>query len=456
MKIYKHSVSLEESKCKGCTHCLTRCPTEAIRIRDTKAAIDPNKCIDCGECIRLCPYKAKRTTHDSLDRLNEFKYRIALPAPALYGQFDNLDDIDQVLDGLFRLGFDDVFEVAKAAELVSGYTRMYLKQNHKKPVISSACPVVVRLITMRYPLLCDNIMKLLPPAEIAGQLAREKAKNEHPELKDNEIGVFFISPCPAKVSYFRNVEEGKGSSIDSVLSMRDIYFKLIDCMSRDTIPKASTESGMVGIGWASSGGESSALFNERYLAADGIENVISVLDQIDNSDIPELEFVELNACVGGCVGGAMTVANPFIAKARLQNLKRYLPVSHNRIEESDGIPDFARMIDVPEYIPTNMLSEDRAEAMRMMSEIQQLQKDLPDLDCGSCGAPTCAAFAEDIIKGENCIDECTVIMRMLFHESLSRRYNSSKYKQPANREAFSGSGNNDKYICKKTEAEDET
>lgn len=426
MKSYRHSVSLDETKCKGCTHCLTRCPTEAIRVRNGKAEINPNKCIDCGECIRLCPYKAKRATHDSLERMNDFKYKIALPAPSLYGQFDNLDDIDQVLDGLLKLGFDDVFEVAKAAELVSGYTRMYLKrQDIKKPVISSACPVVVRLITMRYPMLCDHIMKLLPPAEIAGQLAREKAKAEHPELTDEDIGVFFISPCPAKVSYFRNVEEK--SSIDCVLSIRDIYFALIDLMSRDVSPRIATESGMVGIGWASSGGEAIALFNERYLAADGIENVISVLDQIDNADISELEFVELNACISGCVGGTMTVANPFIAKARLQNLKRYLPVSHNRVNESEGIPSYIKMTDVPEYIPTHMLSEDRNEAMRMMVEIQEVQKLLPDLDCGYCGAPTCAAFAEDIVMGETCIDECTVIMKMLFHESLNQRSELAKY-----------------------------
>ncbi|MBR4933117.1 MAG: 4Fe-4S binding protein, partial [Clostridia bacterium] len=28
MQNYKHSVSLDVSKCKGCTACLKRCPTE--------------------------------------------------------------------------------------------------------------------------------------------------------------------------------------------------------------------------------------------------------------------------------------------------------------------------------------------------------------------------------------------------------------------------------------------
>jgi len=416
---YKHSVSLDVSKCKGCTHCLQRCPTEAIRVRDGRAAINSQKCIDCGECIRVCPYNAKKATHDPLDCLNDYKYKIALPAPALYGQFDNLDDIDYVIQGLLDMGFDDVFEVAKAAEMVSGYTRQYLRtEGLKKPVISSACPVVVRLIRMRFPFLCENIMPILPPVEVAGKLAREKALREHPELCPSDIGCIFISPCPAKVSYVKNSFSGEKSNIDSVVSVSDVYFKLIDAMKKVDAPAAFTEAGNVGVSWAISGGECTAVFNDKYLAADGIENVIRVLDQIENSDFPELEFVELNACNGGCVGGVMTVANPYIARARIQSLRRYLPVSPNIHPLSEDVPA-DMMLPGFEYIPTAPLHEDRKEARRMMAEIQEIRKDLPDLDCGSCGAPSCAAFAEDIIRGEICADECVVFMRRVFHDYLS-------------------------------------
>ena len=112
----KHSVRLDSDKCKGCTTCLKRCPTEAIRIRGGKAFINKDKCIDCGECIRLCPYQAKKATHDDISDLDKFKYKIALPAPSLYGQFNNLDNIGYIIKGLRDIGFDDVFEVACAAE----------------------------------------------------------------------------------------------------------------------------------------------------------------------------------------------------------------------------------------------------------------------------------------------------------------------------------------------------
>ena len=426
MADYKHSVSLEVSKCKGCTTCLKRCPTEAIRIRDAHAVINSDRCIDCGECIKVCAYKAKKAVHDSLSCLENYKYTVALPAPSLYGQFDHMDNIGYIIRGLRDLGFDDVFEVACAAELVSAYTRLYIKRSDvKKPVISSACPTISRMISMNYPFLIDNVLPILPPVDIAAYLARAKAKADHPELADEDIGIVFISPCPAKVSYVKNDFAGERNYITDVISVRDVYFALLDVMKeRGDEPLETTESGMIGIGWATTGGESTAIFNERYLAADGIENCIHVLDQIDNEDITSLDFVELNACDGGCVGDAMTAANPYIAQARLQALKRYLPVSPNR-PASEWIPDQYFNERGIEYTPATLLSEDRKVARQMMQEIESIKESLPQIDCGSCGAPTCMAFAEDIVRGEANVDDCTVIMKMLFHQYLEQHKEKS-------------------------------
>lgn len=413
MHTYEHSVLLDRAKCTGCTTCLKHCPTEAIRIKEGHAVINDTRCIDCGECIRVCPHNAKKAVCDKLEDMKRFKYKIALPAPTLYGQFDNLEDVDYVLDGLIRIGFDDVFEVSKAAELVSAYTRLYLKTyGISKPVISSACPVVVRLIELRFPSLNDHIMHMLPPMEVAARLAKERAMERHPELKAEEIGVCFISPCPAKVSYVKNGFAEYKSFVDCVVSISDIYFKLINEMSQDNEIKSLSESGIIGIGWASSGGESSAIFNENYLAADGIENVIRVLDQVENGNIPSLEFIELNACPGGCVGGVMAMQNPFIAKARLQSLRRYLPVSQNFIDKDESyIPEGYLFNELPKYHPITRLSDNIVQSMRMMADIQSLRDTLPGIDCGACGAPSCRAFAEDVIRGKAEADGCRLLSK---------------------------------------------
>ena len=319
--------------------------------------------------------------------------------------------MDYVLDGLLKIGFDDVFEVAAAAELVSAYTRLYLKtEGVKKPAISSACPVVIRLIALRFPSLTENIIHMLPPMEVAAALAREKAEREHPELKPEEIGVCFISPCPAKVSYVKNGFADYKSKVDVVVSINDIYFQLIAKMKPGSQIQSISNSGVIGIGWATSGGEATAIFNESYLAADGIDNIIRVLDQIENGNIPKLEFIELNACTGGCVGGVMTMQNPFIAKARLQSLRRYLPVSQNFLSKEQGgyIPDGYIFNEMPTYQPISRLSDSMSESMRMMADIQRLRDTLPGIDCGSCGAPNCRAFAEDVVKKNASLENCLI------------------------------------------------
>ena len=52
----------------------------------------------------------------NFDDIFKYKYKIALPAPSLYGQFKNIKSIQSVLSALLDLGFDDVFEVAKGAD----------------------------------------------------------------------------------------------------------------------------------------------------------------------------------------------------------------------------------------------------------------------------------------------------------------------------------------------------
>jgi len=349
---------------------------------------------------------------EKLEAMDRFRYKIALPAPSLYGQFENLDDVDYVLDGLLKMGFDDVFEVSKAAELVSAYTRQYLKtEGVKLPIISSACPVVVRLIALRFPSLNDNVMHMLPPMEVAAKLARKRAKERHPELTDDDIGVCFISPCPAKASYVKNGFADYKSQVDVVVSMSDVYFSLIGKMSREGDVESMTESGMVGIGWASSGGEATALFNDEYLAADGIENVINVLEQMENGNMPQVKFVELDACTAGCVGGVLTVLNPYIAKTKLQSLRRYLPVSRNFLtpEEQEYIPELYLFNELPVYKPITQLSNNMAESMRMMADIQKLHQALPGIDCGACGAPSCRALAEDIVRGYARLEDCKIL-----------------------------------------------
>lgn len=408
----KHSVTLDIARCKGCTNCIKRCPTEAIRVRDGHAIIKEDHCIDCGECIRLCPYQAKKATYDRLEDFSEYAFKIAIPAPALYGQFEELDDIDEILTALLACGFDAVFEVARAAELITEYTRRYMKrQDLSKPIISSACPAIVRLISLRFPYLVDHLLPIMPPIEYAARLAREEVLKNHPDLTDDDICVLFVSPCPAKVSYVRNPLGVKKSAVTGAVAISDLYFKIRAKRKEIDDFSALSQTGIIGLNWAGSGGEATSLLTDKYLAADGIENCIHVLDEIEHGTLHDLEFVELNACIGGCVGGALNVENPFIAKARLRSLRKYLPISRNRVKEPETIPEEIFLTEAMDRSTTMRLSDDRMTAIAKMAEIESIYKELPHLDCGSCGAPNCHALAEDIVKGEAARQDCLIQLR---------------------------------------------
>ena len=415
MDKFYHSVRLDADLCMGCINCIKRCPTQAIRVRNGKAQINSKFCIDCGECIRVCPHHAKHATYDKLDVLKQYEYTVALPAPSLYSQFNNLDDVNIVLNALLMMGFHDVFEVSAAAELVSEATREYLSETPDRlPAISTACPSVVRLIRVRFPNLIPNLLPLNPPVEVAAILAAEKAMKET-GLPREKIGIIFISPCPSKVTYVKSPLGTDHSEVDRVLAIKDVYPQLLSCMKAvgDDPPEIGT-SGKIGISWGRSGGEASGLFTEEYLAADGIENVIRVLEDMEDQKFTNLKFVELNACNGGCVGGVLTVENPYVAEVKLKRLRKYMPVARSHIE--GNAEELVKWTKDVQYEPVFNLGNTMMESFARLNQVERLCKKLPGLDCGSCGAPTCKALAEDIVRGEAVESDCVYYLRENLHK----------------------------------------
>ena len=99
-----------------------------------------------------------------------------------------------------------------------------------------------------------------------------------------------------------------------------------------------------------------------------------------------------------------------MAKARIQRLRKYLPVSQNHLK-GGPVPTVMEWEESLEFSDVLTLSSDLKEAMRMMVQIDQIEKEFPGLDCGACGAPTCRAFAEDVVKGICKETECIFVYR---------------------------------------------
>jgi len=337
---------------------------------------------------------------------------VALTAPALYGQFLNLESVDTVLNGLLKIGFDDVFDVAYAAEMVSNYTRRLLQEDKlKRPVISSTCPAVIRLIRARFPSLCDHILPVVAPVHIAAKMARDLAVKKT-GLPPEKIGIFYISSCAAKVTDIKNPIGIEKSDVDHVLSIRDIFIPLLKGMKN--LPgglQKLGKSGLIGIGWAASGGEGAALLKEKYFATDGIDHVVQVLEQLEDGKFLSGTFIELKACTCGCVGGALAVENPFVAMARIHQVCRDLPFTHALTPEDadyEAYMNWTSPLEVPE---THTRGEGMAFALQEVVRIEELKKQLPGLDCGACGAPTCAILAKDIVRGSAALTDCVFMSK---------------------------------------------
>ena len=408
MEKYWHSVTLKRDLCKGCTNCLKLCPTQAIRVQGGKAKILKERCIDCGECIRVCPYHAKEAVTDSFDMLDNYEYKVALVAPAFYGQFSIAEDVNVILTAITQSGFDYVFEVAKGARIVSEKTRELLSTGELlKPSISSACPAVLRLIAIKFPNLVGNIVPFRSPMEISAKLARDEAVKKT-GLSPEKIGIFFISPCAAKATSVKDHLTVTRSEVDGVLSMKDVFLKIAKTVGRVSSPKEFDLAGSEGIRWAASGGESENSGAEKYVSVDGIHNVIKVLEAIEDGKLSDIEFVEALACTGGCLGGPLTVENGFVSTSRL---KRICAAAEKRggIEIDKNLNTFW---DEPVVYRSVMnLDSDIGRAMEKMAEIEEIFERLPKLDCGSCGSPSCRALAEDIVRGYANEKDCIFILR---------------------------------------------
>lgn len=397
-----HSVRLDKEKCKGCTNCLKRCPTEAIRVRGGRAHIIDERCIDCGECIRVCEYHAKYALTDPLSSIQRFKYKIALPAPSLYGQFKHLASASQILEGLLQLGFDDVFEVAEGADIVTRAIRERMRTVDRDhyPVISSACPAIVRLIRVRFPDLIPHIIDVRQPMEVAAMVAKQefcKKRGVEPE----EVGCFFITPCAAKMTAIRSPIGHETSAVDGAISMLEIYGLLSSRLKNTSVETRIAHASAYGVGWANSGGEAAAVCPEHSMSVDGIENVIRVLEEIENDKLQDLVFFEGAACTGGCVGGPLTFENNYVARGVIRTLMHGCDITHpDEKVKASYLTKYNLLGD--RHITANSamrLDDDIVEAMRKIEEMEEIVRRLPGYDCGSCGSPTCRTFAEDIVRG---------------------------------------------------------
>jgi hypothetical protein len=354
--------------------------------------------------------------------LSKFDYTVAVPSPALYAQFDSDVLPGVVFTALKQCGFDDVECLSPACDAVAVATEMFLTEYRGQyPLISSFCPTVVRLVQVKYPELVDQLLPIIAPREVSARDAKAR-KSAETGLAPERIGVAYITPCPSKMVAILEHPGMERSYLDTAISISDLFQTLAAAVARIEEPESTLEGGETasGVSWAFLGGFPRSLPAENTLSVAGLPNVMRILDDIEKGKLRRYSFIECHACPEGCVGGCLTVENPYVARAKVIRLWQRLPAgpARDRSEVEHLYREGAFLMDEPlASRPLRPLDEDITRAIAKMKERDRLLSGLPGIDCGACGAPSCRAFAEDVVLQEAEQEVCV----FFWQEELTQR-----------------------------------
>jgi iron only hydrogenase large subunit-like protein len=414
---FHHALAVHPEKCTGCTHCMTVCPTKAIRVNKGKARILVNKCVDCGECYKACPVSAISVEQDDLDLIFRYKTRVILIPSILAGQFSHKIPVAEIYRALGEIGFTHVYHVESTVDMVLEAYQEYAGKTEVRPLISSFCPAIVRLIQVRFPSLVGNIMRVHPPIDITAFYYREKLKNEG--LEAGSIGLFYATPCAAKIAAIKSPVGDTESGLTGVINMDFLYNKICRILGKSSkeqvMPVVDNLLNSRGIVWSLTRGEAEHS-KKRALAVDGIRNVTEILESLENGTLGIVDFLELRACDEGCAGGILMSGNRFLTVERLRKQAAERLEENNELTMKPGDSyDLRNHRLVGNIEPRNAekLDENLSAAMKKMERIRRMMCFLPGFDCGACGAPGCETLAEDIVHGRAGISNCIFMQQMM-------------------------------------------
>jgi Na+-translocating ferredoxin:NAD+ oxidoreductase RNF subunit RnfB len=440
--------ALDASKCIGCTHCMKSCPTEAIRVENGLAVIDHDRCVYCGQCHRACPTHAFYVVQDDLAMIRSFKYRVILFPSIMIGQFPEKYSEDQIYDGLKKVGFTHVYEVEQPMQvLIDSINEVLADKETPKPAISIYCPAIVRLIQGRYPSLTENLILRKAPHNLAAHFAIEQLMLEG--ARREEIGLFYATPCIAKIAAVKSPVGESESIVDGIVNMNQLYNEVMKVISEGQAEDHSVQRQNLsaeGITWSLTRGES-CHFGSRGIAIDGIHNAVRFLERLENDQVNGIDFIEMRACDQSCAGGILLTGNRFMTVERLERRAKCSPAAKDISPQTIRVntEELKQKLILDPIVPKPHFAfgKDRVKAMEKMSKAQRIVCFLPGIDCGACGAPNCHALAEDMVNNKAKMSDCTFLQQMWVGEgkinarkaflNIEKKWGTDRFKADCNK-----------------------
>ena len=388
-------LQLKKSNSKNCYKCIRNCPVKSIKFADGQANIIPDECILCGRCFVNCPQDAKQI-RDDVPRVKEMiasgKKVIASVAPSFIAEFP-LMDFAAMKSALLKLGFADAQETAIGATIVkTEYEKMIASGKHDV-IISSCCHSVNALIQKYYPSVLPYLADVLSP-----MLAHCRV------IKEENPGAcaVFIGPCISKKE-----EAELYGECDVALTYEELEAWMNEAGVVPAGDSTEPDEGKRGRFFPIKGGIIKSMHTENtgftYLAVDGVQNCIAAIKEIESGALKNC-FIEMNACEGACINGPA-----------ISHHHKPLLSGEVKVVAFAGDDEFrvAMPIDTFKNIPYIGTHEKIPGEAAIKEILAKMGKTSPEqeLNCGSCGYPTCREKAIAVYQGKADLSMCLPFLK---------------------------------------------
>lgn len=399
-------IEIIKSNCKDCYKCIKHCPVNAISYSDNRVCIDFDKCILDGTCVNVCPQKAKKVK-TSLPELKEALKNgekvIASIAPSFYAYYD-FDKTGCILSFLKSQGIFRVEQTSQFAKINAIKHYEYMKIT-KLPVISTACPVIVKLIENFYP----DLINLLAPVDSPMVLHSKEIKENYPDSK-----VVFIGPCLAKKN------EAEENGIEYALSFNELEEWMNDenfsfdkvtpeFFNDDYIYETSTyplEGSLLTLC-----GADKELSKDEMISLSGLEEIMEFLKYLRGKSNVQYKMIEMLACKNGCINGPLKPSS--YCDANYFEIEEKFNKEINMFEKKDQ-----KILNINKYpLSRRFANHYEEEIMPTEEQIRATLRSMEkytkedEINCGACGYKSCRDKAIAVIQGKAEKEMCIPYMK---------------------------------------------
>ena len=412
-------IQLDRSKCKACYSCIRACPVKTIHVHKNSVFpyIEESRCILCGTCIGTCAYNAISyldSKKSVKQLLNSEEKVVAICAPSIAGEFDDITDYRKFVKMIRLLGFSYVMEMAFGVDIIAErYKELTHDEFNGKYYITSCCPSIVALIEKLYPELIGNLVPVVSPIVACAIVARK--------LYGEDLKVVHITPCvAAKKEVDRNIGISKINGVLTFKELRQLFdeFKISETFSEysDFDEPLGYKGSMYPIsqGFLEATSLDISLLKENTITAEGRSSVHAVEQFLEHDSTIKHNF-NLFFCEG-CIMGPGTsdggkkylrysLVKDYISR-RLANFdvekwQRNIDI-HSKYKELN-----ARFVNKKYELP----SPSEFDIKVALNHITKRNNNI-EVNCGACGFDTCRglahAIAQNIAIPEMCVTDSQI------------------------------------------------